>query len=45
MAAGAIWFTGAGGADEVYVNGDSFVPGARALEGLFTTRLFAAVEA
>ena len=33
------------GADEVYVNGDSFIPGARALEGLFKTRLFAAVEA
>lgn len=33
------------GADEVYVNGDSFIPGARALEPLFKTRLFAAVEA
>ena len=33
------------GADEVYVNGDSFIPGAQALEPLFKTRLFAAVEA
>jgi adenine-specific DNA-methyltransferase len=33
------------GADEVYINGDSFIPGARALEGLFKARLFAEVEA
>ena len=33
------------GADEVYVNGDSFIPGAQALEPLFKTLLFAAVEA
>ena len=33
------------GADEVYVNGDSFIPGARALEGLFKARMFAPVEA
>jgi adenine-specific DNA-methyltransferase len=32
------------GADEVYVNGDSFIPGARALEPLFKARLFAEVE-
>jgi len=32
------------GADEVYVNGDSFIPGARALEGLFKARMFAGVE-
>jgi len=31
--------------DEIYVNGDSLIPGARALEGLFKTRLFAPVEA
>jgi adenine-specific DNA-methyltransferase len=34
----------AAGADEVYVNGDSFIPGARALEGLFKARMFAEVE-
>jgi len=33
------------GAYEVYVNGDSFIPGARALEPLFKARLFAEVEA
>jgi len=33
------------GVDEVYVNGDSFIPGARALDGLFKERLFAPVEA
>lgn len=32
-------------ADEVFVNGDSFIPGARALEPLFKARLFAPVEA
>jgi len=32
------------GADEVYVNGDSLIPGARALDGLFKTRMFAKVE-
>ena len=32
------------GADEVYVNGDSLIPGARALEGLFKARMFAEVE-
>jgi adenine-specific DNA-methyltransferase len=32
------------GADEVYVNGDSFIPGARALEALFKARMFAEVE-
>lgn len=32
------------GADEVYVNGDSFIPGAQALEGLFKARMFAPVE-
>jgi len=31
------------GADEVYVNGDSLIPGARALEGLFKARMFAEV--
>jgi adenine-specific DNA-methyltransferase len=31
------------GADEIYVNGDSFIPGARALEPLFKARLFAEV--
>jgi adenine-specific DNA-methyltransferase len=33
------------GADEVFVNGDSFIPGAQALEGLFKARMFAEVEA
>ena len=33
------------GADEVFVNGDSFIPGARALEPLFKARMFASVEA
>jgi len=32
------------GMDEVYVNGDSFIPGARALEKLFKERMFAPVE-
>ena len=31
-------------ADEVYVNGDALIPGARALEGLFKARMFAEVE-
>jgi adenine-specific DNA-methyltransferase len=33
------------GADEIYTDGDSFIPGARSLDGLFKTRMFAAVEA
>jgi adenine-specific DNA-methyltransferase len=33
------------GADEVFVNGDSFIPGARALEPIFKARMFAPVEA
>ena len=32
------------GMDEVYVNGDSYIPGARALESLFKERMFAPVE-
>ena len=32
-------------ADEVFVNGDSFIPGARALEPIFKARMFAPVEA
>lgn len=32
------------GMDEVYVNGDSYIPGARALEKLFKERMFATVE-
>jgi adenine-specific DNA-methyltransferase len=32
------------GMDEVYVNGDSYIPGARALEPLFKERMFAPVE-
>jgi adenine-specific DNA-methyltransferase len=32
------------GADEVYVNGDSLIPGARALEALFKARMFAEVS-
>jgi adenine-specific DNA-methyltransferase len=32
------------GADEVFVNGDSFIPDARALEPLFKARMFAPVE-
>ncbi len=31
-------------ADGIYVNGDSFIPGARALDGLFKERMFAPVE-
>jgi adenine-specific DNA-methyltransferase len=33
------------GADEVFVNGDSFIPNAKALEPLFKARMFAAVDA
>jgi adenine-specific DNA-methyltransferase len=33
------------GADEVFVNGDSLIPGARALEPVFKARMFAPVEA
>jgi len=32
------------GADEVFVNGDSFIPKARALEPVFKSRMFSAVE-
>ena len=32
------------GMDELYVNGDSYIPGARALESLFKERMFAPVE-
>ena len=32
------------GADEVYVNGDSYIPGARPLEGVFKARMFASGE-
>ncbi len=31
------------GADDIYVNGDSFIPGARALDGVFKERMFARV--
>ncbi|NLY38076.1 MAG: site-specific DNA-methyltransferase, partial [Firmicutes bacterium] len=34
----------AGGADDIYVNGDSYIPGAQALEKLFKERMFAPVE-
>lgn len=33
------------GADKVFVNGDSFIPNARALEPVFKARMFAPVEA
>jgi adenine-specific DNA-methyltransferase len=33
------------GMDDVYVNGDSYIPGVRALEPLFKARMFADVEA
>ena len=33
------------GADEVFVNGDSFIANARALELVFKARMFAPVEA
>jgi len=32
------------GADEIYVNGDSRIPGARSLDPIFKERMFAAVE-
>ncbi len=32
------------GADEVFINGDSFIPNARALEPVFKARMFAPVE-
>ncbi len=32
------------GADEIFVNGDSFIPNARALEPVFKARMFAGVE-
>lgn len=35
----------AAGADEVFVNGDSLISNARALEPLFKARMFAPVEA
>ena len=33
------------GEDEVFINGDSFIPKARALEPVFKARMFAPVEA
>jgi hypothetical protein len=33
------------GVDEVFVNGDSFIPNAKALEPLFKARMFAEVQA
>jgi adenine-specific DNA-methyltransferase len=33
------------GADEVFVNGDSFIPNAKALDPVFKARMFAPVEA
>jgi adenine-specific DNA-methyltransferase len=35
----------ADGADEVFVNGDSLIPGARSLDGIFKARMFAPVGA
>lgn len=32
------------GVDEVFVNGDSLIPGAKALEGVFKARMFAGME-
>ncbi|MER3474414.1 MAG: hypothetical protein C4335_10375 [Armatimonadota bacterium] len=32
------------GADEVFTNGDSVIPGARSLDGLFKARLFGQAE-
>jgi len=32
------------GADEIYTNGDSIIPGARSLDGLFKARMFAPAE-
>jgi adenine-specific DNA-methyltransferase len=34
----------AAGVDELFVNGDSLIPGAQALEGVFKARMFAPVE-
>jgi len=34
----------ADGAAEIFVNGDSFIPGARALDPVFKARMFAPVE-
>jgi adenine-specific DNA-methyltransferase len=34
----------AAGADDVFVNGDSLIPGARSLDGVFKTRMFTPVE-
>jgi adenine-specific DNA-methyltransferase len=33
-----------GGADEVFVNGDSFIPEAMALEPVFKARMFARID-
>lgn len=33
------------GADEVFVNGDSFIPNTRALEPVFKAKMFAEVQA
>ena len=33
------------GAEDIFVNGDSFIPTARALEPVFKARMFAPVEA
>ena len=33
------------GADEVYVNGDSFIPNARSLDPVFKARMFASMSA
>lgn len=33
------------GTDEIFVNGDSLIPGARALETVFKAKMFASVEA
>ena len=32
------------GADEVFVNGDAYIPGARSLDGLFKARMFSQME-
>jgi adenine-specific DNA-methyltransferase len=32
------------GADQIYTNGDSFIPGARSLDPIFKERMFAPVE-
>ncbi|MDO9228415.1 MAG: hypothetical protein Q7U03_02500 [Syntrophales bacterium] len=32
------------GADEIFINGDSFIPNARALEPVFKARMFAEVQ-